>query len=73
MSYTTAEDWLDRYKANGFSIDIDDAGMRPAEQSPRGGAFVELWDELRADKAWWQAVEALVRERVGAYHGWGTY
>jgi len=73
--YTTAEDWLDRFKAAGFSLTIDGVGIRPLEGAPRSPECMELWDEIRGagNEERWNDVVALVRQRVGAFTGWTEY
>ena len=73
--YTTAEDWLERFEAAGFAMEVHADTIRPV------GAYTwaceTLWDEIRPSASdWerkWREVEALIRERAGPFREFTFY
>jgi len=71
--YTTADDWIERFKAAGCRMMVDGITLRTVGRNPSEECDT-LWAEItgpeNVDK--WNAVEARVRELVGPFYGW-TY
>jgi hypothetical protein len=73
--YTTADDWLARFKAAGCTLMVDAAGIRPEEGVPLSDKCRAIWAELQGqeNKPHWDEVIAEVRSRVGPFVGWTKY
>jgi hypothetical protein len=73
--FTTAEDWIERFKATGCSLRLDAVTINPSPDPPLSPECLALWDEIRGDenRERWKQVDALVRAIVGPIVGWKTY
>ena len=72
--YTSAQDWIDRFKKAGCRIELDAVTMRP----PPTALSCEceaLWSEIRGldnRERWGEVLEA-VRREVGPYTGFTPF
>jgi hypothetical protein len=73
--FTTAEDWIERFKAADCSLRLDGATMKPSRDPPLSPECLALWDEIRGDenRERWKQLDALVRASAGPIVGWKTY
>jgi hypothetical protein len=69
--FTTAEDWFDRFKAAGCSMQLDVANMTPSKKSPQPPLCSEIWEELRGrDTDKWDQVLAYAKAKAGGFVGY---
>ena len=61
--YTTAEDWLTRFRAAGCLLTIDDSGMLSPGRDNPSDACTNLWPELQgpSNLQKWMEAAATIR------------
>jgi hypothetical protein len=76
VMFSTAEDWLARFKEAGCTLRIDDSDtLRPLEDQTMTPKCESIWSEIRGseNREKWIAVTNLVKSRVGPIRGWVDY
>lgn len=74
-NYTTAQDWINRFKAAGGRVKVNGISMRLHPDCKLSERYLDLWSQIKGVEHLnrWAEVEAIIKAQVGTVASWNDW